>query len=225
MRFRLADSGERFEFAPREVILAGFTGRDRARVAAHVEELRREGIVAPAKTPVFYRVEASLLSAASIIEVASARTAGEAEPVLLFREGGWCVTVGSDHTDRDLERTDVHASKAVCPKVVSDEVWRFDDVRDHWDRIGLHSWVGAALVLYQAGMLADLMPVGAIVDAMRAAGVDPNGCVALLGTIPLRAPAFDFLNRFEAELFDPVRKRALRIAYEVRRKDDAKTRA
>ena len=38
----------------RELVIAGWTGRDAARVEAHVRELEAEGIPRPPRTPMFY---------------------------------------------------------------------------------------------------------------------------------------------------------------------------
>jgi hypothetical protein len=54
------------------------------------------------------------------------------------------VGVGSDHTDRALERLSIPAAKQACPKVAGTAVWRLDEVEDHWDRLELRAWVGHA---------------------------------------------------------------------------------
>jgi hypothetical protein len=38
----------------RSLVIAGWTGRDAARVEAHVRELEAEGIPRPPRTPMFY---------------------------------------------------------------------------------------------------------------------------------------------------------------------------
>ena len=50
--------------------------------------------------------------------VGGAGTSGEVEPVVVVAGGEYFLTVGSDHTDRDLERHDIAASKAACTKVI-----------------------------------------------------------------------------------------------------------
>ena len=51
----------------KHVVIAGWTGRDRATLEAHIRELEALGIVRPKTTPTFYRVAASLLKCADEI--------------------------------------------------------------------------------------------------------------------------------------------------------------
>jgi hypothetical protein len=47
--------------------------------------------------------------------------------------------IGSDHTDRALERVSVAASKQVCPKPVGTTLWPFDTLSHRLDTLGLTS--------------------------------------------------------------------------------------
>ena len=90
----------------------GYTGRDRAAVERHIRELEREGVPAPPRVPMCYAVANHLLiQGGGMVEVCGGTTSGEAEPVLLVTPRGVLVGVGSDHTDRQLERQCVARSK------------------------------------------------------------------------------------------------------------------
>jgi hypothetical protein len=76
------------------------------------------------------------------MKVLGEHTSGEAEAVLLVAGNDIWVAVGSDHTDRELDKVNIVASKQVCPKPVSAEVWRYADARERWDSLALRSWIG-----------------------------------------------------------------------------------
>src|SRR4051812_29495319 len=122
LRFTHARDGGEIAFEPGSLVIAGFTGRNRDAVAAHVDELARLGVPEPAGIPAFYPLSPRLLSVEPEILVSSTATSGEVEPVLFCANGSWYVGVGSDHTARDLERVDIGLSKAACPKVVGTHV-------------------------------------------------------------------------------------------------------
>src|SRR5579871_5723466 len=83
--------------AIRELVIAGWTGRDAARVEAHVRELEAEGISRPPRTPMFYLLSAALLTTADAITVVGGGTSGEIECLLVSRDDGLWVGLGSDH--------------------------------------------------------------------------------------------------------------------------------
>lgn len=218
MMFRVAGTGEAVSFSPRALVVAGFTGRDKAAVDAHIRELAAEGVQPPESVPAFYVMTPDLLSDATCIEASSAEESGEAEPVLLCRTDRWYVALGSDHTARDLERTDIGQSKRACPKPISSEVWPYEEVSDHWDRLLLRSWVlkDGRKVLYQEARLAELTPVPEIVEAFQREAREQTGDVAIfLGTVPLQTEGFVFSESYSVELADPVTGRNLSFSYQV----------
>src|SRR3954470_1311973 len=137
----------------KELVIAGWTGRDEAALKKHIRELEDLGVKAPKTTPIFYRVSASLMTFADEIEVLGPDTSGEVEFVLLSRPDGLFVTVGSDHTDRKAEAAGVALSKQLCPKPIARDAWRYDEVKPHWERLMLRSWIveNNKKVLYQEG--------------------------------------------------------------------------
>ena len=67
------------EVAFDEVILVGYTGRDRAAVLDHIRELEALGVAPPDRVPAIYRVAADLVTTDARLAVRTAETSGEAE--------------------------------------------------------------------------------------------------------------------------------------------------
>lgn len=199
------------------LVLAGWAGRDQAAVEAHIKELEALGAPRPSRTPVFYRVAAGLLTTVRAIEVVGGESSGEVEYAVVVRADGLWIGVGSDHTDRGLERSSVALSKQLCAKVVAPTLWRFEDVLPHWDQVQLRSWAhrDGAREPYQDGTLAQILPPKQLLSmyADFAAPLAAGG-VLFSGTLPTIheiAPA----DAFEMELFDPVLNRRLRHDYRI----------
>ena len=194
------------------LVIAGWTGRDRAAVRHHVEELAALGVPPPSATPLFYRVGAALLTQAEAIEVLGGETSGEAEPFVLRAGGAIWLGLGSDHTDRGLEAVSVAAAKQACPKPVGRVLWTWEDVAGHLDEIELASEIeeGGAWRPYQSGTLAAIRPLA---ELMEAASLT-DGAAMMCGTLPaiggIRPAA-----RFRARLRDPVRDREITCEYRV----------
>ena len=122
------------------------------------------------------------------------------------------MAVCSDHTDRKAETIGVTLSKQLCAKPVSADSWLYEDVRAHWGRLVLRSWIleSGKRTLYQEGT----------VDHMRS----PED---LLARYPLKSGQAMFCGTFaakggirpaasfEMELEDPVLKRSLRHRYTI----------
>jgi 2-keto-4-pentenoate hydratase/2-oxohepta-3-ene-1,7-dioic acid hydratase in catechol pathway len=200
------------------LVLAGWAGRDQAAVEAHIRELEALGAPRPTRTPVFYRVATSLLTTGDAIEVVGEETTGEVEYVLVMRDDGLWLGLGSDHTDRGLERSSVALSKQICAKVAAPELWRVDDVVSHWDHIILRSWAhrGGERYRYQEGTLASLLPIDRLISMGESAGEPLRVGSVLFGgtiaTVDAIAPA----DEFEMEMDDPVLGRTLQHRYRIR---------
>src|SRR5699024_7319947 len=134
----------------RELIVAGWSGRDSAAIAEHVEELEALGVTPPSETPLFYRVGADQMTHASVIQVLGGASSGEAEVTLVGTTDGTFVSLGSDHTDRDAEAWSVAYSKQTCPKPVASVLWPLAEVLPHWDELRLEVWavIGGERVEY-----------------------------------------------------------------------------
>jgi hypothetical protein len=210
--------GPTVELACRRLVIAGWAGRDRDAIEHHITELAAIGVKRPSVVPCFYEVSASLLTTGARIDVLGAHSSGEVEVVLVQdAQEGLLVGIGSDHTDRNVERYDVAVSKQVCAKPIGGELWRFDDVAPHWDALIARSWrIDAAgeRVRYQDGPLASLLPPQRLLH--EAFGHDGLAADTALfcGTQPVIG-ALSPSPAFEIELHDPVLGRTLRHRYAV----------
>lgn len=201
-----------------KLIMAGYTGRNQAEVRAHIDELQTHGIPAPDHIPTLFACSPELLTTSNIITVLGTRTSGEGEVALFIDAGEILVGVGSDHTDRALEVTDIPRAKQVCAKVVSGTVWRFTDVMDHWDELVLRSWTqeGTDNQPYQEGTLARLLrPEDVIAHVRQHTRTPLEPAVLFAGTLPLLTDGFRSGTVFTVELEDPRRQRRLRCQYQI----------
>ncbi|MGH7707009.1 MAG: DUF2848 family protein [Vulcanimicrobiaceae bacterium] len=206
------------ECAPASFTIAGYTGRDQIVVRRHIEELAAEGIPPPPSVPAFYPMPIALLTLGPTIAVASARTSGEVEPVVIVdRDGTTYLGIGSDHTDRDRERDDIAASKRSCPKPLGAVVAAIDAAALHdgsLDALTLESWVDA--VPYQRGTFAAITRLGELIAAAQTrALLDRAPYVMFCGTVPLLNGSFAFGRRFEAAIGGPPLAQPLRLVYET----------
>jgi len=153
------------------LIVAGWTGRDAAAVEHHVRELAALGVAPPSSIPLYYRVAASLLTTAGVIDVVDADTSGEVEPLLVRYNGETWLGLASDHTDRALEAHSVALSKQACAKPCASGLWPFSDVADRLDTLTLRSWIlegeqdDADWTLYQEGSLETIRPLADLLAA------------------------------------------------------------
>ena len=71
LSFELADGGSprTLDFEARRLVIAGWTGRDAAAIAHHIEELAALGVPAPSAVPLFYRVAINQLSQGDVVQV------------------------------------------------------------------------------------------------------------------------------------------------------------
>ena len=141
---------------------------------------------------------------------------GETEFVLIPSEQGLLIGLGSDYTDRKVESYDVTVSKQMCDKPIAREVWAFDDVAPHWDKLILRSWLtrDGERALYQEGTVANLLNPQDVIARFTGGAALPDGTALFGGT----TPAIGGIRpgeRFEGELEDPVLSRTLRLSYDV----------
>lgn len=173
------------------LVIAGWTGRDKAAIEHHIEELAAIGVPRPSTVPLYYRVSHALLTQADRIEALGDDSSGEAEPVLLRVRGQWWLTVGSDHTDRKVEAYSVAVSKQMCAKPVAARAWPWDEVADYADELILRSEVdeGGQWVTYQQGTLASIRPLLDLVAGYVGAPTPADGLVMFCGTLAVRPDA------------------------------------
>jgi hypothetical protein len=206
---------------PRRMINAGYVGRDQAAVRQHIEELQREGVAPPPSIPVLFPMFCAHVTTASRIETVERRTSGEAEFVLIVHNNRLLVGIGSDHTDRALEALDMLKSKQACPNILGESVWDFEDVRAHWDRLELKSWVRASPTddwsLYQDSALATILAPEQILELVRSRVVDHvlEDTIIFSGTVPVHGGTVIYGSTFRCALVDPVLQRSLECTYDI----------
>lgn len=197
----------------RNLIIAGWTGRDERALQAHIRELEELGVPAPRSTPIFYRVSASLLTTAEAIQVMGTDSTGEVEFVLVRDGARLLLGVGSDHTDRKAETMGVTLSKQLCPKPVSPELWEFEAIESHWDDLMLRSWGvrGGECSLYQEGRVSAMRHPR---DLIARCGGLPSGTAMFGGTFAVQG-GVRWADEFRVELEDPVLGRKLTHRYTI----------
>lgn len=198
------------DFEARQLIVAGWTGRDSNAVQHHIQELAAIGVAPPSRVPLFYRVSSSLLTTETQIEVLGDTSSGEAEPVVIMQDGKLWLGLGSDHTDRQLEATSVAASKQICAKPCASALWSFTDVEDRLDVITIKSWIkeDGDWQLYQDGHLGQIRPLQSLIAAVDM----QNGSAMLCGTFAaiggVRPAA-----QFRARMADPQNGLEISLEY------------
>lgn len=202
-----------------DVIIAGWAGRHKEDVEHHIQELALLGVTPPSTTPLFYHVSLDRLTQAQNITVVGDNTSGEAEPVLLATPDGLFVGIGSDHTDRICENFSVALSKQVCPKIVGQQFWRYEDVQPHWDDLYLRSYIhdGESRILYQNGPLSSLLRPEVLMQQSpqrNAAGTLESGTVMFCGTTVALGGIVP-TPTLTVELFDPIREKTISHTYSV----------
>jgi hypothetical protein len=109
----------------------------------------------------------------------------------------------------------VAASKQLCDKPIARELWPYEDVVPHWDRLILRSWITREDVEYpyQDGTLDGLLHADDLIA--RAAPPLTDGTLMFCGTVPVQGniqPA----RTFRYELHDPVLGRTIGSRYSIR---------
>jgi hypothetical protein len=198
------------------LVIAGWTGRNVEALEAHIRELEAIGVKRPKSVPIFYRVARSLLSTADSIEVMADKSSGEVEYVLYALEDGLWLGIGSDHTDRKAETIGVTLSKQMCAKPVGAQLWRYGDVKPHWDKLVLRSFVpdGNGRRLYQEGPVTNMRPPEELIRLYTGADTLAPGTAMFCGTFAVHGD-MSYSGAFDMELEDPVLGRKLTHSYRI----------
>ena len=203
----------------RGMINAGRTNRDISETKKHLEELRKAGANLSDEIPVVHPKLADRITTGDKVNVLpGSKTSGEVEYVILIHENNIFITIGSDHTDRELQQYNSCVSKQIYPNVMSPILWKFDDVKDHWDDLVMRSWVenNGKRELYQEGRLVEMMRPEEIIELVRSRlGTDLNGFLIFPGTFPTIGGELCYSQSFEMELLDEVRGKSIRHNYAV----------
>jgi hypothetical protein len=203
--------------AIKNLVIAGWTGRNLAALEAHIKELEALGVKRPKTVPIFYRVAASLLTVADTIQVMADKSSGEVEFVLYALDDGMWLGVGSDHTDRQAETIGVTLSKQLCAKPVGGTLWRYDEVKPHWDKLMLRGFVpgqGGQRRLYQEGSVTNMRSPEELIRLYAGGDRLSPGTAMFCGTFAVHG-GISFSGSFDMELDDPILGRKLTHSYRV----------
>jgi hypothetical protein len=200
----------------RRMLNLGSATRDVTAAIAHQDEVAHGGIhiAFDIPAPRIYPIGTHALSTASEVEVHGTESSGEVEIVLVLTDRLY-VGVGSDHTDRALERTSIVWSKQTCANILAPTLWPWDAVAAEWDRFRLRAWVDGRL--YQdVGTDQFLRPDYMLrIIAERAPGVPQQDLVVFGGTFVSLDKRLGFGARWDFSLEDPASGRAIRHGYDV----------
>lgn len=213
----IQDSGQKLEFCVKRIFNAGYAGVNQEKVQEHIDELAKLGVETPATIPTLYPVANQLATYSDSFQVQHNETSGEIEYVLIWSDNEMYVTVGSDHTDRKLEAFSVPMSKQACPNILAREVWKFEEVKDHWDRIELTCWIrsNGKEEIYQKGTCGDLMSPKDLIENFEKMEIDQNGHVFYSGTIGTVGSSLAYGDEYVIEMNDPVLNRVIRHQYKL----------
>jgi hypothetical protein len=202
--------------AVKSLVIAGWTGRNVEALEAHIKELEAIGVKRPKTVPIFYRVACSTLTTATFIEVMGGASSGEVEFVLFALDDGLWIGVGSDHTDRKAETIGVTLSKQLCAKPVGTTLWRYDEVKPHWDKLKLRSYVpdGGKRRLYQEGPVTNMRSPEELIKLYTGTDKLPPGTAMFCGTFAVHGD-ISYSGTFEMELEDSVLGRKLTHSYKI----------
>ncbi len=210
------DRAEAATIALDQLVIAGWTGRDPEAVQHHIDELAAIGVTPPATIPCYYRASVDMLTTATDLEFLGEDSSGEVEFVMVSQPDGLWVTLGSDHTDRKVEAYSVPVSKQLCHKPFAPQLWRFEDIAGHWDKIELRAFVveNGARTLYQEGTVAKMRVPVELIRPYAKSDRLPPGTVMFGGTFAVIGglrPA----SEFHMEMVDPVRGRKIEHNYRI----------
>jgi hypothetical protein len=201
----------------RNLVVAGWTGRNTEALEAHIKELEALGVARPKSVPIFYRNAVSLLTTGDTIQAVGDRSSGEVEFVLYSLPDGLWLGIGSDHTDRQAETINVTLSKQMCAKPVGPRLWPYADVKPHWEKLTLRSFVpgeGGKRRLYQEGSVAAMRAPEELIKLYTGSDKLAVGTAMFCGTLPAHG-GVSYANEFEMELEDSVLGRKLTHRYGI----------
>lgn len=213
--------GKKIAIEIKKQLLAGRTSRDAEEVKKHLEELRKTGVKLSDEAPIFHTKIADRITTAPVLEyVPGWKSSGEVEFVLLVDEHDRIyVGVCSDHTDRDLQTYNTNLAKQVFDTAMAPELWKYEDVIEHWDKLEMRAWVieEGKKVLYQEGKLEEMLRPEVILEKVKekAVGRDIKNALITGGTYPTLSGELNYSHEFIFELSDPVRGKKLSHHYKI----------
>ena len=198
------------------LIAVGYGGRDQEKVKAKLVESAAKGKKVPSKTPINYPCSVNSLVRSEKIQVVGKKTKGEAEFILVLKEGQIYIGVGSDHTDSELTSVSTNKAKQTCPKPMGPVLWPYEEVKEHWDQIKLQAWQrkDGKEFLYQDGTVGGIMKVDDILKVVYQDCPGIKNAILFSGTVGVK-DGFVYGDWFRCELTDPVLGRKLSHEYAV----------
>ena len=216
----VAGRGVPIEVLVRRAYNFGYAARDTRGVSEHLKEMGALGLPVPTQIPAIFPIPPGRISTGAEVVVTGDQTYGEVEFALIkTEEHGWIVTIASDHTDLEIERTNMPKAKAMCPDVIGTTAWRLDAV-DDWDSLVLRLWGhpdAADPVLIQEGPVGKLLrPADLIRILEERQGAELSaGTVILSGTIG--GEPTPGMRGWRAELENPRNGQRLALEYSLDR--------
>ena len=131
------------------------------------------------------------------------KSSGEVEFVLYQFDDGLWLGVGSDHTDRKAETIGVTLSKQMCAKPVGLTLWRYDEVKPHWDKLVLRSFVpgDGKRRLYQEGPVTNMRSPEELIKLYTGGDRLAPGTAMFCGTFAVHGE-ISYSGTFDMELED-----------------------
>lgn len=219
MELDLAASGAAGRWTPyvRAVVNGGWAGRDMAAVQAHVDEMRSLGVPAPTEIPIVFPVARAMLTQDDKIEIYSPQSSGEVEYVLVATRERVALTVGSDHTDRQVEAASIELSKRICPNVMARAAWDYGEVAGHIDDLILRAWVREQGTWhpYQEAPVKELLAPDYWLGRLKGRLPEAGAVVLFSGTVPTLGGALKYGDGFRMSLEDPRLRRSIVHEYDV----------
>ena len=195
----------------------GGTMRDPKVFKRHLAEMAKEGITGPKTVPPLMPLGEWTLTTRDNFTVHSDKCSGEVEYVLLHLNSQWFIGAGSDHTDRDLEKSSIVWSKQVAPNVLAPTIWPLEEIKDHFDDIILESDVGKGTNTrpYQRTTLATFWDPDEMLRRISKRIPKWEGLNYLFfsGTVPTVNETLDFDTTFSFRMIDPVLDRTIKHSY------------
>jgi hypothetical protein len=209
---------QKLVFPMRRLICAGWVGRNRKALQAHIDELGQHGVPPPTRMPIYLNFSPYLATTSDGIDVITKESSGEVEYVILKEGDRTYIGVGSDQTDRGFEKFSIPASKQMCAKIMAPVVWPYQEIKDHWDQIVIRSWTTSdgKRMLYQEDALATILDVEALLEQLpKDEGLPADGLVVFSGTVATKI-GLVYGERFDFEMEDPLLDRNIRHGYQIR---------
>lgn len=203
-------------------VAIGYAGRNQAAVKAHVEELVKLGVPAPAMVPSMYWIDPERIASSRRLDVIGNETSGEIEFFCAFDDRGEAyVTIASDHTDRKLETVSVSKAKQGCSKIIAGKFWKLSDVVGHWDSLKLCCEIqpkaGDPWQVYQEGPLSMLLTPDELLErAKKDVPFRGDKISYFSGTIAVSGGKLVYAANYKIKLTDPKLNRILEQEYTVR---------